>query len=317
MKLTTYVDAGRPRLAAVEDETLIDLNRAAAARARDRGAPLPEALADATVPADALAFLRAGDDALAAAREALAHAAALPAERARRQRLRLARTDVELLPPVPAPPKIVCVGRNYAEHAEETGLAISEIPILFARFAATLVADGAPVVRPAVSEQLDWEGELAVVIGKGGRHVPRRSALDHVAGYAIFNDVTVRDYQFRTTQYTAGKNFAASGPFGPCLVLKDEVPDPHALEISTYVGDERVQHGRTADMLFDVPTIVAHLSEFMPLEPGDVIATGTPSGVGFKRTPPRFLVPGDVVRVEIPGLGVLANPVVDEAALAG
>jgi len=313
MKLASYEDSGRPRLAAVDGETLIDLNRAAAARARDRGAALPQALADATVPADVLDFLRAGDDALAAARAAAAFAADLPAERARRERLRLPRADARLLPPVPQPPKIICVGRNYAEHANETGLAVSEIPILFARFATTLVADGDPVVRPRASEQLDWEGELAVVIGTGGRHIPRACALDHVAGYAVFNDVTVRDYQFRTSQYTAGKNFAASGPFGPHLVLKDELPDPHALEISTYVGDERVQHGRTADMLFDVATIVAHLSELLPLEPGDVIPTGTPSGVGFKRTPPRYLVPGDVVRVEIPGVGVLTNPVIDEA----
>lgn len=224
--------------------------------------------------------------------------------------------SVRLLPPVPRPPKIVCVARNYAEHAAEVGKELPTIPILFARFPVTLVAAGQPIVRPTVSEQLDWEGELAVVIGRGGRHIPRAEALDHVAGYAIFNDVTVRDFQFRVPQYTAGKNFSASGPFGPWLTLVDEVPDPQALEIVTWVNGVEKQRGHTADMIFDVSTVIEHIAEFVELEPGDVIATGSPAGVGFKRDPPEFLRPGDVCRIEISGLGTLENPVVAEPPAA-
>lgn len=316
MRLATYTQAGEPRIGAVVDNLAIDLNRSFAALARSRGAAVPQALADATVPADPLGFLAAGEAAIAAAGEAVAHATGLDEAAARRQLLVSPLADLELLPPVPNPPKIICVGRNYAAHAKEAGKEISEIPIIFPRFAATLVAHGDPVIRPSASDQFDWEGELAVVIGKRGRHIANESALDHVAGYSVFNDVTVRDFQFRTTQYTAGKNFQASGPFGPYLVLKEEVPDPHALDVATFIDDEQVQAGNTAEMLFDIPTIVSHLSEFIELEPGDVIPMGTPSGVGFKRTPPRFLEPGQLVRVEIPGIGVLQNPVIDEKELA-
>jgi 2-keto-4-pentenoate hydratase/2-oxohepta-3-ene-1,7-dioic acid hydratase in catechol pathway len=222
---------------------------------------------------------------------------------------------VRLLPPVPRPPKIICVARNYAEHAAEVGFELPTIPILFARFPVTLVAPGDPIVRPTVSEQLDWEGELAVIIGRGGRHITRDDALQHVAGYAIFNDVTVRDFQFRVAQYTAGKNFSASGPFGPWLTLTDEVPDPQALEIVTEVNGVEKQRANTADMIFDVATLIEHISEFVELEPGDVIPTGSPAGVGFKRDPPEFLRPGDICRIEISGLGALENPVVAEESV--
>lgn len=312
MKLATYLSAGRPRLGAALDERIVDLNAAYAALARARGAAVPEALADAHVPGEAVAFLRGGAAAVDAARDALSHVAQLDPAEAERERLAAPLPAVKLLPPVLAPPKIICVARNFADHAKEAGLQVSEIPILFARFPATLVAHGDPIVRPSVSEQLDWEGEMAVVIGKPGRRILKDAAFDHVAGYSIFNDATIRDYQFRVTQYTAGKNFDASGPFGPFLVLKDEIPDPHALDIVTELNGEVVQGGSTADMIFDVPTIIEHVSEFVSLEAGDVIPMGTPSGVGFKRTPPRFLVPGDVVRISVSGLGVLENPVVDE-----
>jgi 2-keto-4-pentenoate hydratase/2-oxohepta-3-ene-1,7-dioic acid hydratase in catechol pathway len=219
---------------------------------------------------------------------------------------------VHLLPPVPRPPKIICVARNYAEHAAEAGFELPTIPILFARFPVTLVAPGDPIVRPAVSDELDWEGELAVIIGRGGRHITRDDALQHVAGYAIFNDVTVRDFQFRVPQYTAGKNFSASGPFGPWLTLADEVPDPQALEIVTTINGVEKQRANTSDMIFDVATIIEHIAEFVELEPGDVIATGSPAGVGFKRDPPEFLRPGDICRIEISGLGALENPVAAE-----
>jgi 2-keto-4-pentenoate hydratase/2-oxohepta-3-ene-1,7-dioic acid hydratase in catechol pathway len=223
-----------------------------------------------------------------------------------------------ILTPIARPPKIICVARNYAEHAREAGLEISPIPILFARFSNTLVADGAPVVVPAVSTHVDWEGELAIIIGKssGGRRLRRDEAMDYVFGYSIFNDVSIRDYQFRVTQYTAGKNFRASGPFGPAIVTADEIADPHKLDIKTTLNGELMQFANTDTMIYDIPTILEHISDFIDLEPGDVIPTGTPAGVGFKRKPPVFLKHGDTITVEIPGIGVLSNPVIDEERLA-
>jgi 2-keto-4-pentenoate hydratase/2-oxohepta-3-ene-1,7-dioic acid hydratase in catechol pathway len=168
------------------------------------------------------------------------------------------------------------------------------------------------VIRPTVSDELDWEGELAVVIGKAGHRIRQDRAMEHVAGYSIFNDVTVRDFQFRVPQYTGGKNFRASGPFGPHLVTADEVGDPHSLPIKTEINGVVKQDASTDEFIFDVPTIIEHISEFVPLEAGDVIATGTPAGVGFKREPPEFLRPGDTVTITIEGVGVLENPVVAE-----
>jgi 2-keto-4-pentenoate hydratase/2-oxohepta-3-ene-1,7-dioic acid hydratase in catechol pathway len=285
MKLASFEADGRARVGVVVDEVLVDVD----------------------LHGDMTELLRGGPRALEAARAAVERGAHDPRPL----------DAVRLLPAVPRPPKVVCVARNYAEHAAEVGFDVPTIPILFARFPVTLVAAGAPIVRPTVSDQLDWEGELAVVIGRGGRHISRADALDHVAGYAIFNDVTVRDYQFRVPQYTAGKNFSASGPLGPWLTLADEVPDPQALEISTQVNGVEKQRASTAEMIFDVATIIEHIAEFVELEPGDVIATGSPAGVGFKREPPEFLRPGDVCRVEITGLGVLENPVAAEAEQEG
>lgn len=313
MRLATYLQAGQERFGAVDGDTVIDLNRAGAALAQAQGnAATAQAAADAAIGTDVLQFLELGESAVAAAREAVAHVQSLPAATARAELLVADLAAVKLLPPVPRPPKIVCVARNFAEHAKEAGLEISPIPIVFARFAKTLVAQGDPVVRPAVSEQLDWEGELAVVIGRGGHRIARSDAMEHVAGYSIFNDVSVRDYQFRVKQYTSGKNFNASGPFGPYLVLADEVADPHRLDIRTEVNGVVKQEGNTRDFIYDIPTIIEHISEWIELEPGDVIPTGTPSGVGFKRNPPEFLVPGDRVSVTVEGLGTLSNPVVEE-----
>jgi len=316
VRLATHLQAGEPRLAVVAGDALIDVERGYAALLRARGEVAAERLAAAGAPSDVVRFLALGARAIAAAREAVDHALALDPAVARAELIRSALHEARLLPPVPRPPKIVCVARNYREHAAEAGLAVSEIPILFARFAATLVAPGEPIVRPSVSDQLDWEGELAVVIGTGGHRITAADAARHVAGYSLFNDATVRDYQFRVTQYTGGKNFSGSAPFGPFLVLADELPDPGALELTTTLNGEVVQRARTSEMIFDVPTIVEHVSEFVALEPGDVIAMGTPAGVGFKRNPPRFLVPGDVVEVAIPELGVLSNPVVAEEEVA-
>ncbi len=298
MKLVSYAADGEARLGVLAGARVIDLARAGPALGQG---PMPVRAEDFF---DDLATCDPRARRIAAAAAA---GAALPPGAA------LAADGLAFLPPIRRPPKCICVARNFAEHAREAGLQVSEIPIMFARFGRSFVGHGEPVVVPAVSHQLDWEGELAVIVGRAtaGR-IGRDAAMGHVYGYSIFNDVTVRDYQFRVTQYTAGKNFRASGPFGPWIVTADEIADPHRLTITTRVNGTVMQSASTADMIFDIPTILASIAEWIDLEPGDVIPTGTPAGVGFKRKPPVFLLPGDRVEVEIAGLGVLANPVVAE-----
>ncbi len=220
--------------------------------------------------------------------------------------------SVRLLPPIPAPDKIICVGINYVGHREETGRAESAYPAIFVRFADSQIGSLAPIVRPRISHALDFEGELAVIIGGGGRYIERERALEHVAGYSCYNDVSVRDWQRHTHQFTPGKNFPNTGAFGPWLVTADEIPDPGKLLLTTRLNGDTVQHARTADMIFSVPEIIAYVSSFTKLTPGDVIATGTPGGVGFKRTPPLYLKAGDEVAVEISLIGTLRNCVIEE-----
>lgn len=226
---------------------------------------------------------------------------------------RLALADVKPALPVARPPKFICVGLNYALHAREGGHEIPTYPSFFLRVATSLLPAEAPVVRPKISEQLDYECELAIVIGKGGRHISEADALDHVFGYTLFNDVSVRDFQRKTAQWTPGKNFDATGPLGPIVVTADELPaGASGLRISTRVNGTTMQDSNTSDMIFSTARIVAILSEFMTLEAGDIIATGTPSGVAHARKPPAWMKAGDVVEVEIEGIGILRNPVVDE-----
>lgn len=210
-----------------------------------------------------------------------------------------------------SPKKILCVGVNYRPHIEEMGREIPEYPVVFTRFASSLVGHDEPVVRPRVSEQFDFEGELAVVIGKTARHVPRERALEYIGGYCCFLDGSVRDWQRHTMQFTAGKNFEQSGAIGP-VVAASEVGDPVDLRLTTRVNGEVMQQGRIADLVFDIPYLVEYCSTFSRLEAGDVIATGTPGGVGAARKPPVWLRDGDVIEVEIPGVGLLRNPVRDE-----
>jgi 2-keto-4-pentenoate hydratase/2-oxohepta-3-ene-1,7-dioic acid hydratase in catechol pathway len=191
----------------------------------------------------------------------------------------------------------------------ETARDKTEHPTVFTRFATTLVGHDEPIVKPSVSDRLDYEGELAVIIGKPARHVKASRALDIIAGYACFNDASVRDWQRHTTQFTPGKNFDATGAFGPWMVTADEIPDPTNLELLTRVNGETVQHANTRDMIHSIPRLIEYISTFCTLEPGDVIATGTPGGVGDKREPPLYLRPGDVVEVEIEKIGVLRNPI--------
>jgi 2-keto-4-pentenoate hydratase/2-oxohepta-3-ene-1,7-dioic acid hydratase in catechol pathway len=229
--------------------------------------------------------------------------------RARDAKPDTALSDVRLLPPIPAPDKIVCIGLNYRAHAAEAGLKVPDHPSLFLRLTNTLVPHGGALVRPSASSDMDYEGELAVVIGRGGRHIAANQALDHVAGYACFNDGSLRDYQ-RQHSVAVGK----TGGFGPWLVTRDEIPDPSQLTLTTRLNGAEVQRGDTGDMIFSVPQIISYVSDFTPLEPGDVISTGTPPGVGMARKPPLWLKPGDVVEVEISKIGVLRNGVVAEGA---
>jgi 2-keto-4-pentenoate hydratase/2-oxohepta-3-ene-1,7-dioic acid hydratase in catechol pathway len=217
---------------------------------------------------------------------------------------------VRLLPPVPAPPKILCVGLNYDDHREETGLKKPEYPEIFARFASSLIAHREPIRRPRESIALDYEAELAVVIGKPGRRIPQEQALDHVAGYSVFNDASLRDFQRRTPQWTMGKNFDGTGSFGPWLVTPDAVPPgASGLRIQGRLNGRVMQDSRTDLLIFSVPVLIATISVAMSLERGDVIITGTPGGVGAARKPPVFMKAGDIYEVEIEKIGVLTNPV--------
>jgi 2-keto-4-pentenoate hydratase/2-oxohepta-3-ene-1,7-dioic acid hydratase in catechol pathway len=247
--------------------------------------------------ADVLAVLRAdalGDVAVAAQRAPLVSA-----------------SDVTLLAPLAAP-RIFCIGVNYRSHRDEMGRDEVEHPAVFVRWPSSLVPPGAALERPRVSDRYDYEGELAVVIGRPGRAIDRNRALSHVAGYACFMDGSVRDFQRHTSQFTPGKNFDRSGSFGPVLTTADEVPDPSRLELTTRVNGAVLQHSGTDMLIHDVPALIEYLSVFTTLQPGDVISTGTPGGVGVARTPPVFLKPGDTVEVDIPGVGLLRNPVVAE-----
>src|SRR6266481_2967424 len=219
-------------------------------------------------------------------------------------------SDVKFLPVVPDPQRIVCVGINYRSHAEETGRDISPAPSVFLRLADTLVGHGGALVRPKVSDKFDFEGELAVVIGRAGRHVSEADALKHVAGYTCFVDGSVRDYQ--KFSVTSGKNFPATGPLGPVLATTDEIPDPTKLTLVTRLNGAEMQRSGTDMLIHDIPAIISFCSMFTPLAPGDIIATGTPDGIGAKRTPPVWMKAGDVLEVEVSGIGTLRNPVVDE-----
>ncbi|MFI9534352.1 fumarylacetoacetate hydrolase family protein [Nocardia fusca] len=215
------------------------------------------------------------------------------------------------LPPVPAPRRILCVGFNYHNHAAEMDKEVPSHPTFFVRFPSSLVGHREPIRRYPASDTLDWEGEIAVVIGRGGRDIRRDAADAHIWGYTAFADNSVREFQLHGTQATAGKNFDRSGSFGPWLVTADEVPDPAALELHTYLGDQRVQSAVLSDLVFDIPAVIEYISTWTTLSPGDVIATGTPAGIGYRQVPPRYLQAGEVLTIEIPGVTTLVNHVTD------
>jgi 2-keto-4-pentenoate hydratase/2-oxohepta-3-ene-1,7-dioic acid hydratase in catechol pathway len=283
MKLASYEHAGKATYGIVTDGGLVDL-----------GARLPYAGLRQLLAADALD----------GARQFAAASPDVPLAK------------VTLAPVIPDPDKIICVGMNYHEHVAEIGRTVTEKPALFARFAGSQVGHLQPMIKPAVSDAFDYEGELAVVIGNAGRHITPQNALHHVAGYACYNEGSIRDWQRHTSQFLAGKTFAGTGAFGPWLVTADEIGDPAKLTLETRLNGARVQHTTTDKLITAIPDLIAYCSTILPLLPGDVIVTGTPGGVGLKRTPPLFMKPGDTVEVEISGIGVLRNPVVAEQVAA-
>ncbi len=223
--------------------------------------------------------------------------------------------DISFLPPLARPSKIICVGLNYADHTKESNFAQPDYPTLFFRVATSLVGHGRPMVRPAVtdSEGLDFEGEIAAVIGKGGRHISPADALSHVAGYSLFNDGSVREYQFKTPQWTVGKNFDGTGAFGPDLVTADELPlGVKGLRLETVLNGQVVQSASTDEMVFDVASVISIVSQAITLEAGDVIVTGTPSGIGWARSPKLLMKAGDICEVRVEGIGILRNTIEDE-----
>jgi 2-keto-4-pentenoate hydratase/2-oxohepta-3-ene-1,7-dioic acid hydratase in catechol pathway len=279
MKLTSFSIGGKASFGIVTKDGIIDLGRRLGA-----GAPTLRAL----IAADALA--KAADLAGGAPDHEL--------------------EDIAFDPVIPDPGKIICVGMNYRDHTAEVGREVTEKPTLFARFAGSQVGHGQPMIRPAVSEQFDYEGELAIIIGRGGHNIAPGDAYGRIAGYACYNDGSIRDWQRHTTQFLPGKNFTATGAFGPWMVTPDELPHPDRLKLETRLNGARVQSTTTDLMINDIPTLLAYCSTIIALDPGDVIVTGTPGGVGARRTPPLWMKPGDIVEVEIEGVGVLSNPIV-------
>lgn len=288
MKLATYAREGRRGIGVVVDESIVELATAAPA-----------------LPTDMLALLELGPDAITAAAEA-----------ARRGGPRIPLSEVSLEAPIRRPPKILAVGLNYADHVRETGAARPEFPVIFNKQSTAIVGPGQSILIPPESTSVDYEGELAMVIGVRCRRVPRARARNVVAGLTICNDVSVRDWQKRTPTMTMGKSWDTHCPLGPHIVTLDEIPDPQSLTLVTRVNGEVRQRASTAEMVFDCWDLVAHLSTAFTLEPGDIISTGTPAGVGMAMKPPRWLRAGDVVSVEIEGIGVLSNPVAAERVVS-
>lgn len=220
--------------------------------------------------------------------------------------------ELQVLAPIVDPPKVICIGLNYRDHAVESQMAVPEEPVFFNKFTTSLIGEGQAIRLPPVSKQVDYEAELAVVIGTAGKRIPIERAMDHVAGYTILNDVSARDLQFRGGQWIKGKALDTFAPLGPWIVTADEIADPHRLPVKLWLNDRLMQESNTDQLIFNVPQLIHYLSQLFTLEPGDIIATGTPPGVGFARKPPVFLKDGDRVRIEIGGIGALNNPVVQE-----
>ncbi len=285
-----------PRLGAIQGDAILDLQASVAATLRQHGVIRADAIATVLVPPSTRQFLEGGS----ASQEALDGIA---------ERVTVPLASARLHAPLADPGKFICIGLNYKDHAAETNNPIPKEPPLFAKYANAILDPGEPILRPRGSNQLDWEVELGVVIGRPCRWVTRDRALDYVWGYTIINDASARDFQFHTSQWGAGKISDTFAPMGPWIADRKEIPDPHVLDLKTWVNGKPTQNGSTRNFIYDVGYVVQYLSNIMTLSPGDVIATGTPAGVGHGMKPPVYLQPGDVVRMEITGLGTLESPV--------
>src|SRR5216117_2107084 len=297
MKLVRYSANGQsPRLGLLQGDRIADVQASLAASLSRRGVVRAQELAAALAPQSARAFLEGG----AATQDAVAGIT---------EWVTVAANSARLHAPIHDPGKFICIGLNYSDHAAETNNPIPKEPPIFAKWNNAIIDPGEPILRPRGSKQLDWEVELGVVIGKPARFVPRERALDYVAGYTNVNDVSARDFQFITSQWAAGKIGDTMAPVGPYIADRTEIPDPHVLELKLWVNGKQMQSGNTKTFIFDVRYLVSYLSNLITLSPGDLIATGTPPGVGFARKPPVFLQPGDTCRLEITGLGQIENGV--------
>lgn len=316
MKLLTFTANEGPRLGArTVDGAIADLNRAYSAYRLANGEPISEQRSTCELPSDMVAFLEAGSPALEAARRALdfvEHANRREVHGPWGSRVVYGESEVRLLSPVVRPSKIIGIGLNYRDHAEEQGSKIPKVPMIFAKFSTSLIGASEPIVYPAITQQLDYEAELAFVIGRQCKDVPAEDAYRYIAGYTVFNDVTARDVQLGDRQWLRGKTPDRITPVGPHLVTTDEIANPCDLGIRLWLNGELMQDSRTNQFIWDIPYLVNFLSTSFTLEPGDIVATGTPGGVGFVRQPPVFMHPGDHVRIVVEGLGALENEVVGE-----
>ncbi|MBI2954895.1 MAG: fumarylacetoacetate hydrolase family protein [Chloroflexi bacterium] len=317
MRLFRFLANEDARLGVEIGEFLIDLAAGRVLLGQQQGHLL------CTVGADMRAFLGAGDMAMAAAskvREIVARGIAngQSLEGPNGERIAYRRSAVRILAPLPNPEKLLMLGLNYRDHAVETGLGIPPVPAVFAKLANAITGPHDPIVLPrAASKEVDYEAEMAFVVGKRAKGVPQKRAYDYVAGYTALNDVSARDLQFGQSQWLMGKTPDTFAPMGPCIVTRDEITDPHKLTIRCSINGKLLQDSNTGNLIFDVPYLLHHLSQTITLEPGDVISTGTPAGVGYARKPPVYLRAGDIVRVEIGSIGALENPVVEERLTQG
>ena len=299
MKLVRFSQNGQaPRLGSLQGDRIADLQASLASTLAKRGVVRAQAIAAALIPNSTREFLEGG----AASQDAVASIT---------EWVTVPRNAARLHAPIADPSKFICIGLNYRDHAEEAGQPIPKEPPIFPKWNTAILDPGEPILRPRGSKQLDWEVELGVVIGRTARFVPRERALDYVAGYTIINDVSARDFQFLTSQWAAGKIGDTMAPVGPYIADRTEVPDPHVLDLKLWVNGSLMQTGNTKTFIFDVRYVVSYLSSLITLSPGDLIATGTPPGVGFARKPPVFLQPGDSCRLEITDLGTLENSIKD------
>lgn len=309
MKLVRFRGGLHERIGALVDGQIIDLASSLESALTAEGAPPDVAAREAAarIPQSMRTYLNLGGTGLRSARDAVACALdhdSVP---------RLPVESTRLVAPVGDPQKIICIGQNYRDHCAEQNQPLPERAIIFAKFPTALIGPGADIVLPRLSQQVDYEAELAFVIGKRARHVPESEARDYIAGYMCLNDVSARDIQFGDKQWVRGKTFDTFAPTGPCLVTTDEIPDPHALDIQLTLNGQTMQSSNTSNLIFGVFHLVSYLSAVMTLEPGDIVTTGTPGGVGIFRTPPVLLKPGDEVSITIERVGTLTNPVVAES----